>query len=209
MKKMSTLFKIIYHSKHSKDFDMLDEIRPENLWVVNDKENVKATRKFDGTAIAIIDGILYKRYDAKPTKDAIHNHIDGIEWNINDFRTVPKDAIPCSEPDKITGHFPHWIKVLDNDKSNKYLLETFKNDLEDGTYEFCGEKVQNNPEKIIGHKFIKHGYEVLPLNDYSYNGIKSFLEKYDIEGIVFHHKDGRMCKIRKSDFKLQRNPFKS
>ena len=74
-----------------------------------------------------------------------------------------------------------------------------------GTYELCGNKVQGNPEKIDGHKLIKHGTEKLSLEDDSFEYIKQYLTDNDIEGIVFHHRDDeRMCKIRKSDFGIRR-----
>ncbi len=78
---------------------------------------------------------------------------------------------------------------------------------EDGTYELCGNKIQGNPEKIEGHKLIKHGCETLNLNSLAFNDLKEYLSdsKNNIEGIVFHHKlDGRMCKLRKSDFGIRR-----
>ena len=78
---------------------------------------------------------------------------------------------------------------------------------EDGTYELCGEKLQGNPEHLTGHILVKHGIEVLPVTDLSFEGLKNYLSNpdLDIEGIVFHHKiDGRMCKIRKCDFGIKR-----
>jgi hypothetical protein len=91
-------------------------------------------------------------------------------------------------------------------KEDKYFWEgyDFLFFKDDGTYDLCGEKVQGNPEQIKGHELIKHGLEILPLRDKSFEGIKTFLEPLDIEGIVFHGKDGQMCKIRKKDFGLKR-----
>jgi len=38
----------------------------------------------------------------------------------------------------------------------------------------------------------------------TFESLKEYLEKVDIEGIVFHHKsDGRMCKLRKTDFGIR------
>lgn len=149
------------------------------------------TRKFDGTATAIINGELYKRYDVKKGKQ------------------VPLNAIPCQESDEITGHHPHWVKCDRSNNENKWYFEGFDalENKEDGTYELCGEKLQGNPEKLTGHILIKHGCEILPITDFSFEGLKNYLsnKELDIEGIVFHHKtDGRMCKIRKCDFKIKR-----
>lgn len=185
MKKISTLYK-----KDLKDLSkVINELDPENKWVI-DGEGVP-TRKFDGTAATIINGELYKRYDVKKGKKA------------------PENAIPCQEPDEFTGHWPHWVKCDRKKKEDKYFFEGFDSlpNLEDGTYELCGEKVGVNAEKIIGHTLIKHGSEVLLIDDFSFEGLKKYLSdpNLNIEGIVFHHKsDGRMCKIRKKDFGVKR-----
>ena len=59
MKKISTLFK-----KDPNDLGrVINELAPENSWVL-DGFGI-ATRKFDGTSTAIINGELYKRFDIK------------------------------------------------------------------------------------------------------------------------------------------------
>lgn len=185
MKKITTIYK-----KDSNDLSMvINQVSPENKWVI-DGDGIP-TRKFDGTAVAIFEGELYKRYDVKKGKQ------------------VPENAIPCQEPDEITGHWPHWIKCDRNNPADKWHFVAFDSleNKENGTYELCGEKIQGNPERIKGHLLIKHGNETLPITDFSFNGLKTYLSMpdVDIEGIVFHHKsDGRMCKIRKSDFGIKR-----
>lgn len=182
MKKISTLFK-----KDPKNLGLvINEVDPQNQWVLNG-EGI-ATRKFDGSACAIINGELYKRYDAKKGKKA------------------PFGAIPCQEPDLITGHHPHWVKCSHDKNEDKYFFEGFNSlaelgKIEDGTYELIGEKVQGNPEKIKGHRLVKHGEWILNVNEFSFEYLKNFILSLDYEGIVFHHKtDGRMCKLRRSDF---------
>jgi len=196
MKKLKTLFK-----KDPTNLGrVINELDETNLWAIGDGI---ATRKFDGTSCAIINNELYKRYDLKPG------------------RTLPPNAIPCQEPDIITKHHPHWIKCDRADNSNKYHFIAFDklvayysqegfNDFDiNGTYELCGEKIQRNPENITGHILIKHGQEIIELHELNYYNafdvIKDYLTNHDIEGIVFHHKtDGRMCKIRKTDFGIKR-----
>lgn len=185
MKKMTTLFK----KDPNNLVRVINEVNPENEWVFT---HGIATRKFDGTSCAIIDGELYKRFDLKKG------------------RTLPPNAIPCQEADEITGHHPHWVKCDRKDKSNKYHFQALDNlklfgTVEDGTYELCGNKIQGNPENLPGHFLIKHGCEKLDIWVLSFEGIKGFLSNADIEGIVFHHKeDDRMCKIRKKDFGIRR-----
>ena len=187
MKKISTLFK-----KNPEKLALVtNEINPENQWVF-DGEGI-ATRKYDGTAAAIIKGQLYKRYDVKKGKQ------------------VPPNAIPCQEPDEITGHWPHWVLCDINKAEDKYFFEGYNslaepNKIENDTYELVGEKVQNNREKISGHQLIKHGSTILSIPALNYDSLKQYFAnpENDIEGIVFHHPDGRMCKIRKSDFGIKR-----
>lgn len=189
MKKISTLFK-----KNPNDLSrVINEVNPENQWVI-DGEGIP-TRKFDGTACAIINGLLYKRYDVKKGKQ------------------VPANATPCQDPDEITGHWPHWVMCDPDNPADKYHFEAYLYSkhigqyLSDGTYELCGEKIQGNPERFTGHILVKHGIIELPIIDFTFDVLKEYLCKpqNDIEGIVFHHKtDGRMCKLRKSDFGIKR-----
>ena len=188
MKKISTLFK--------KDINnlgrVINEINPENNWVFYGK--AIATQKFDGAACAVINGKLYKRYDAKKGKIA------------------PEGAIPCQEADVITGHHPHWVVCDIDKKEDRYFWEGFNTlaelgDVKDGTYELIGEKVRSNPENIKGNLLVKHGNNILNLESLDFEFIKNFLSnpENNMEGIVFHHiTDQRMCKIRKSDFGVRR-----
>ncbi len=184
MQKITTLFK----KDPSNLALVINEINPGNEWVLNG-EGI-ATRKFDGTACAIINGELYKRYDVKKRK------------------AVPEGAIPCQDPDEITGHWPHWLKCDRSKKEDKYFWEGFdyfNGNIKDGTYELVGPKVQGNPEKFDQHVMLLHGAHQLdaPL---TFDGLKSYLSDpfKDIEGIVFHGANGAMCKIRKSDFGIKR-----
>ena len=197
MRKMSTLFKVEYIEKGTSG-SISDEVRVENSWVFTEPNSVKITVKFDGTACAIIKGVLHKRYDAKHGKQA------------------PVGAIPCGDADPISGHHPHWVVVDAGKSENKYFLEAMRGFMEgrmrsdlarglhDGTFELCGERVGINAEQIKGHVLIRHGSVLAKLDDMSFSGIRDYLETHDVEGIVFHHDDGRMCKIRKTDFGFKR-----
>lgn len=188
MKKISTLFK-----KDPNDLSrVINEVDPKNEWALTDGV---PTRKWDGTACAVIGGELYKRYDAKKGK------------------TPPLGAIPCQEPDTITGHWPHWVKIDHSKKEDAAFADGWANTLKlrdsipDGTYELVGPKVNGNREKFDQHLLIPHGGNILDIQEISYDTILSYLSLADIEGIVFHHPDGRMCKIRKVDFGIKRGVY--
>lgn len=182
MKKISTLYK----KDPSNLGRVINEVNPENEWAIH---TGIATRKYDGTACAIINGELYKRYDVKKG------------------RAIPEGAIACQEPDKITGHHPHWVKCSIGDPSDRYHFEAFNTlaDKTHGTYELCGPKIQGNPENLASHVLIPHGKSEIAVN-VSFEEIKAMLLEANIEEIVFHANDGtgRMCKIRKSDFGIKR-----
>ena len=183
MKKISTLYK-----KDPNNLGrVINEINPENEWAIH---SAIATRKYDGTACAIINGELYKRYDVKKG------------------RAIPEDAIACQEPDELSGHHPHWVKCSIDDPSDRYHFEAFIDleDKKDGTYELCGPKIQSNLEKFDSHQLVRHGETILTVNASSFEEIRAMLTETDVEGIVFHASDGtgRMCKIRKTDFGIKR-----
>lgn len=171
------------------------------------------TIKFDGTCCCVIDGIVYKRYDAKKGKKA------------------PEGAIPCCDPDPVTGHHPHWVVVHDGDPGDKYIVEAFKNsaskfevndagvirvDLPDFTYEAVGPKIQGNPygmapdEKHVAIMHAQDTYLKFPdawvktLDELgtSFAEIRNFLKHVPIEGFVIWNilKTEPLCKIKRSDF---------
>jgi len=189
MKKITTLFK-----KDPNDLSrVINELNPGNEWVGT--EDSIATRKFDGTSCAIIDGKFYKRYDVKKG------------------RSVPDGAIPCQEPDEITGHWPHWVEVDENKPENKWFIDgyetsilmNYETPLPDGTYELCGPEFNGNKEGFGGNHLIPHGKEILDIDSVNFYFLRGYLKAKNIEGIVFHNiKDGRMCKIRKTDFGIKR-----
>ena len=191
MKKIPTMFKRVY--ENHKIIECLSEFtQPEFEEVL--KHGI-ATVKYDGSCCAIINGELYKRYDCKKR------------------RTVPKDAIPCSEPDPITGHWPHWVKVSDDNPADKWFIKahnyTLSEDnvkqLSDGTYEAIGPHFQDNLYKLQCDRLIKHGKDVFYLSDdeRTFDGIKHILELLDIEGFVFWFNGEPVCKIKRSDFGLK------
>lgn len=181
MKKIPTLF--VRHFINERDFILTREVTPGLEWVLEGKGD--ATIKIDGSCTAIIDGKFYKRYDAKNGKNP------------------PEGAIPCCEPDPVTGHWPHWLLVDPNNNADKWLYEAYKNsngsELKDGTYEAIGPHYQRNPYNLEKDILVKHGTEIVDV-ERSFDGIREYLKNNYIEGLVFW-KDGEpKCKIKRRDF---------
>lgn len=183
MKKIPTLFKRVFDGHLL--VDTTDEVNKELEWVLNG--DGIATVKYDGACCAIIDGVFYKRYDAKKGK------------------RIPPEAIRCQEqPDPVTGHMPCWVKVDERKAGDKWFCSAIKNcreELPDGTYEAVGKHFQGNPYKLPGDILVRHGEHVIEVKR-SFEGIRNWLENHNAEGIVFW-KDGiPMCKIKRKDFGL-------
>ena len=185
MQKIISLFQRNYQG----DRQVRDEVVPGAEWVIAG-EGV-ATRKWDGTCCRIKDGYLYKRYDAKNGK------------------RPPPGFEPAQDPDPVTGHWPGWLLVSDIAKEDKWFREGFANTdihfLDDGTYELCGPAINGNPEKLDKHVLVPHGADVLAEpSTWTFFSVKHYLEVAHIEGIVWHHPDGRMVKIKAKDFGIKR-----
>lgn len=185
MKKIPTLFERQYADHHVVGIN--DKVTEGFEWVLAG-EGV-ATLKVDGSCTAIIGGVLYKRYDAKKGKKP------------------PEGAIPCCDPDPVTGHWPHWVKVSQS-PADKWYVEAYKNTLgfmnvktlEDATYEVVGPHFQGNPYKLPQDEMTMHGKTILRDCPRSFAGIRDYLKEHAIEGVVFW-KDGiPQCKIKRTDF---------
>ena len=195
MKKIPSLFERDFEGNRQ----VIDKVKEGSEWVM--KGEGRPTVKEDGTSCMIKDGKLYKRYDAKHGK------------------TPPQGWIPCEEkPDEHTGHWPGWLQISETAPEDRWhraardLIHTTDGDGEriialykDGTYELIGEKIGGNPYKRKGHSLHLHG-SIFPFDlelPYTFESIKKYLAEHYLEGIVWHHPDGRMVKIKAKDFGIK------
>ncbi len=197
MKKIVSLFQRNYDG----DRQVRDEIVPAAAWVAAGEG--MATRKRDGMAVMVAGGVVYKRYDAKVG------------------RTPPPDFMPAQPAaDDATGHWPGWVPAVGPDSARIDegiawgMRELFGGGaVPDGTYEVCGPKIGTrhgaNPERLTEHILVPHGKDELPDCPRSFAALRDYLSEHVIEGIVWHHPDGRMAKIKASDFGIKRAPAAS
>lgn len=189
MKKIPTLFKKEFDGK--KYLGVTNEVTPGMEWVL-DGIGV-ATVKFDGACCAIIGGEFYKRYDAKRGKKP------------------PENAIPCCEPDEVTGHWPHWVPVDENNPGDKWFVAAKKNSIgldpyySYQTFEAIGPHFKNNPYGLSEDVLVKHETQFIYESETtrSFESIRTFLEENEIEGIVYWKDRRPQCKIKRRDFGLQ------
>ena len=184
MKKIPTLFEREF--KDHKVVKVLPKVHPGMEWVL--KGEGIATVKYDGSCCAVIDGEYYKRYDCKKGK------------------IPPEGFIPCCKPDSITGHWPGWVKVDENNPSDKWFLKAYspiKGNvtiyIAGGTYEAIGKHFCGNPYNMDCDKLVQHGKEIVEV-ERTFEGIKKYLSEHRIEGLVFWKNGIPQCKIKRSDF---------
>lgn len=161
---------------------VIPEWHPDCLWV-RDGEGI-ATRKYDGTSCLVRDGKLYKRRELRPG-DAIPPDFESLGTDENTGKTVG------------------WVPVGDGPE-DRWHREAFDGWHSDGTYELLGPKIQGNKDTRERHVLQKHNEaRTYPLVPRDFEGIKAFLVENVIEGLVWHHDDGRMAKIKRRDFGLK------
>lgn len=153
---------------------VMPAFKAECLWVAAG-EGI-ATRKLDGMNVKIVSGTLHKRQ---------------------------KPAVGVYDE-------ASYVPAQRDDPADRWLFEAFDATAswEDGIYEALGPKIQGNPERYERHTLVR----VVPFEPWlvladvprDFDGLRAFLAVQDIEGIVFHHLDGRKAKIKKRDFYLKR-----
>lgn len=186
MKKIPTVFERDWNGDRSR---VVDQVHDGCEWVIAGEG--EATRKMDGTCCMVRGNRLFKRREIR----------DG-------------DAVPANfeetDHDAGTGKTVGWVPVGDGPEDRYHRDAWTGCDMwKDGTYELVGPKIQGNPEGWQHHLLLRHGAiggPMKPIPDVprSFASLRDWLAGKDIEGIVFHHPDGRMAKIKLRDFGLKR-----
>lgn len=164
---------------------LLRAAHPACEWVING-EGV-ALHKADGTCMLLdVKGHWWSRRQVKPGKTAPPGYVEV------DF-------------DEVTGKRFGWEPIAQSPYA-PLVQEALKADADlpgewtPGTYELVGPKINGNPEGTPTHRLLRH--DILPVQfdaPRTYGGLRDWLADYEGEGIVFHHPDGRMAKIKRRD----------
>lgn len=217
MKSITTLF-----MRNRETRQLTDKVVKSVDWVVAGKG--VPTRKWDGIAIRVENGSVWRRLEWKPGSD------------------LPNGFIRCADPNPkfADAVIPGWVPIqadfVDNPKTTdeKYLSQAWKLAIADlkqimvlkratklamnhyapeekqiepmmpnGTYELCGPDIRGNHEKLSHPSLYPHGTDVVKHVPRTFAGLQKFLETYQGEGIVWHYRLGpvtMMAKIKRSDF---------
>lgn len=195
----------VFMRNYDGDRRVFDEVVPGCEWVLAGEG--RATVKWDGTCCAMRSGQLFKRYDRKLTRAARNRRKAGKtdRWLPMDFKPAPDTWEAAeAEPNLHTGHWPGWVPVGDGPE-DQWHREAMDSEIMDGTYELMGPKVQGNPHGLARHELWPHGeteVELLSNVSLSFKLIQAGVRGIEAEGLVFHHSDGRMAKVKRKDFGL-------
>lgn len=183
MKKIPTLF---YRDPNQLNW-VSQDINPEAEWVLSQRSQCVATLKKDGANVQVVVG---------PIAVTLHK------------RRNP------SRREKQEGMHPRYVPCNRNDPADKHLFAALDatdfSDWQEGKHscEALGPKIQGGVESDTPELY---PFEDDPdfVTDPIYEGmtpeeawfaLEEFFETREIEGIVWHHNDGRMAKIKRRDF---------
>lgn len=193
MRKIPTLF-VRSEDRRS----LLPEVTPGCEWVLAGEG--RATRKYDGTCVLIRrDGLAvhgYARREVKPGAATPPN-----------FHLVDHDPVTGKKQGWEPIEQSSWRKMFEE----AVLLLGDDEVLVPGTYELCGPKINGNPEKFDRHRLVEHATarrvqsaelvagppeKALAMATALLIGLHGVA---GWEGIVWHHPDGRMAKMKYRD----------
>lgn len=183
MRKIPTLF-----TRNPDDrAHVLPEITPGCEWVLAGEG--QPTRKWDGTCVMLDEhGAWWARREVKPGKN------------------IPS-GYRIEQHDEATGKLVGWEPMAQSSFA-KIHAEAVANSAagKPGTYELLGPKINRNPDHFDAHLLMPHGWA--PLSERldieaaprDFDGLRTWLLARPYEGIVWHHPDGRMAKLKARDF---------
>ena len=164
---------------------VLPEVHPDCQWVL-DGEGVP-TRKYDGTCMRLDEhGAWWARREVKPGKAAPEN--------FHALSTDPETGKTVGwEPAEQSPFVKAWREAAEQWAPDAWTP---------GTYELIGPKVQGNPERCERHFLQRHAdAERIEDAPRTFDDLMGWLMEQgrEIEGIVWHHPDGRMAKLKVRD----------
>ncbi|WAL66917.1 hypothetical protein ORV05_03710 [Amycolatopsis cynarae] len=175
MRKIPTLFR-----RNPDDMRfVLPEVHPHCRWVL-DGEGV-ATRKYDGTCVMFDGAHWWARREVKAGKNPPTGFVE-VEHDANTGKTMGW------EPAQQSAFWKHLASAMDD--------RVF----EPGTYELCGPKINGNPEGLDRHLLLGHAQAEVIAVPRDFEGLRAAFTGFPHEGVVWHHPDGRMAKLKVRDF---------
>lgn len=161
-----------------------DQVTPGCEWVLAGEG--APTRKWNGTCVYLDPaGKWWARREVKPGKQP------------------PPNYRPIST-DEVTGKTVGW-EPIEQSPFARWHAEAVApyspiKPLDAGTYELLGPKINGNPEGWITHGLAQHGSWPVGSAKNSPHALIYICRDMCWEGIVWHHPDGRMAKLKVRDY---------
>lgn len=187
MKKIPTVFRRDPENMRH----LLPEVHPDCGWVLAGEGT--PTRKFDGTCVMFDGSDWWARREVKRGKAEPPN-----------FQAVTTDDA--------TGKTMGWEPIAQSGfakwhaEALAYYVMYYGEGVAAGTYELCGPRVNGNPEDMDGHRLFSHAdadrLTIAP-RMLTFEGLREvvlLLKGEGFEGVVWHHSNGRMAKLKGKDF---------
>jgi hypothetical protein len=191
MRKIPTLYE---RNPDDRKHVIVGSVTPGCEWVI-DGEGVP-TRKWDGTCVMLDEaGGWWARREVKPDQ----------EW--------PR-VFRLESTDPVTRKTVGWVPMEGSSFAKWHAQAVERQANEDpryatfigapGTFELIGPKINKSPDGFESHTLIRHGMHPVDM-DYlggqppTPEGLIEFCRAEGWEGIVWHHRDGRMAKLKVRD----------
>ncbi len=161
----------------------------------------EATRKYDGTCCMFDGERWWARREVKPGK------VDPPG-----FWLLAVDEVTGKRMGWVPMAFSAWQRWHDEAVEG---IDPSDGAIQPGTYELCGPKINGNPEDVACHILVRHSSAeragwvgIRPLPGFAGAPRTVSIIQYDLqalgevgwEGIVWHHPDGRLAKLKARDF---------
>lgn len=171
------------------------DVDPECQWVLDGEG--RPTVKYDGTACLVLAQRLYRRHKHDEKRGA-----PPLGWIHH--------GLTCGCR---SGH--GWLPVSRQNPADRWHWEAWDAidgpGIPDGTYELVGPKIGKHAERRLleawdldptVHHLLPHGDDLGCLDppERTHEGFAAFFAENVMEGLVYHHPDGRMAKVKARDF---------
>ena len=193
MRKIPTLF---VRDPEDRRF-VLPRVNPGCEWVLTGEGT--PTRKLDGTCV-LFDPKLAADGLGCPIADDARLQGWWVRREVKPGGTPPATFVPV-EHDETTGKTVGW-EPADRSGFARFLIqaiEALRDGPHEGTHELIGPKINRNPENVPRHLVIAHADADVLAAPRDYDGLARWLLDQPYEGIVWHHPDGRMVKLKRRD----------
>lgn len=194
MRKIPTVFA----RTEDRRYVVTDQVTPGCEWVFDPHQAhlVTATRKLDGVCVFFRNGNWWTRRQVKSGQATPPSFVRV------DFDPVTETATGW-EPAIQSAYAKHIKDAIDSD----FVITADSRDPErTDTFELVGPKVNGNPDHFEHHTLFSHHSPMLHLrpDQWRPGGETSLLmvlaRLHGWEGIVWHHQDGRMAKLKVRDY---------